>query len=74
MEYIKDLLNDLRLGILGLKVFEVQVTVPKGYVWKGEVPFDVHIVRDQAFVTLEAPDLETATFIAREFFSVQEED
>ena len=54
----RDFLKDIEIGLRGVKEFEVQVTVPDDFVWPGHVPYDIHIVRDQAFVTVPAANIE----------------
>lgn len=65
----QDFLHDIQVGLKGLSEFEVQVTVPPDFEFKGPVPFDLHIVRDQAFVTVKAESLEKAKQLAEEYFN-----
>ena len=67
----RDFLNDIEIGIKGLIEFEVQVTVPPDFSWPGHVPYDIHILRDQAFVTVPAATIEEATRLAEEYFNGQ---
>lgn len=67
----KQVLN--RIG--KLQEFEVIVTMPEVWRFKGVVPFDMNIVGDQAFVTVLAESIEEATRRARSYiFSLAQED
>lgn len=52
-----------------LKEFEVQIPVPAGFRFNGQVPFDMEIIGDQAFVTVLAESLNEAVERARDFFN-----
>jgi hypothetical protein len=64
----KDFIHDIQVGMQGLQEFEVQVRVPEDFCFYGRVPFDMHIVNDLAFVTVNAQTLEQATVLAEEYF------
>jgi hypothetical protein len=66
-----EFLNDIEIGLRGVKEFEVQVTVPEDFVWPGHVPYDIHILKDQAFVTVPANTIEEAKRLAEEYFNGQ---
>ena len=66
-----EFLNDIQIGLKGVQEFEVQVTVPKDFCWPGHVPYDMHVLRDQAFVTVPAKSIEQARQLAEEYFNGQ---
>ena len=66
-----EFLNDIQIGLKGVQEFEVQVTVPKDFCWPGYVPYDMHVLRDQAFVTVPAKTVEQARQLAEEYFNGQ---
>lgn len=66
-----EFLNDIQIGLKGAQEFEVQVTVPADFVWPGHVPYDIHILKDQAFVTVPAKNIEEAKRLAEEYFNGQ---
>lgn len=58
-----------------LQEFEVIVTMPEVWRFKGVVPFDMNIVGDQAFVTVLAETIEEAMERAQSYIhSLAEED
>lgn len=67
----EDFLKDIQIGMTGLREFEVQVTVPPDFCWPGHVPYDIHILKDQAFVTVPANTIEEAKRLAEEYFNGQ---
>ena len=58
--------------IKNLTEFEVQVTVPKTFRFRGRVPWDMQILGDQAFVTVIAPSLTEARSRVEEYFNFKE--
>jgi hypothetical protein len=67
----QEFLNDIQIGMKGVREFEVQVSVPEDFCWPGHVPYDMHVIRDQAFVTVPAKTLQEATQRAQEYFNGQ---
>ena len=58
-----------------LDEFEVIVTMPPVWRFKGVVPYDMEIVADQAFVKVIATSVEEATERARSYiYSLAEDD
>jgi hypothetical protein len=58
-----------------LQDYEVIVTMPAEWRFKGVVPFDMHIVGDQAFVTVLAESIEEAKSRAQSYVnSLSEEE
>ena len=66
-----EFLKDIQIGLKGVQEFEVQVTVPRDFCWTGYVPYDMHVLRDQAFVTVPAKTVEQARQLAEEYFNGQ---
>ena len=64
MDEVKDILNRASR----LQEFEVVVSVPKEFRFKGAVPYDMEILGDQAFVTVLAETIDEAKAKAQEFF------
>ena len=58
--------------IKNLAEYEVQVTVPKTFCFQGQVPWDMQILGDQAFVTVIAPSLTEARSRVEEYFNFKE--
>ena len=58
--------------IKNLTEFEVQVTVPKTFRFRGRVPWDIQILGNQAFVTVIAPSLTEARSRVEEYFNFKE--
>ena len=59
--------------IKNLSEFEVQVTVPLTFQFRGQVPWDMQILGNQAFVTVIAPSLTEARSRVEEYFNFKEE-
>lgn len=59
--------------IKNLAEYEVQVTVPSTFSFKGQVPWDMQILGDQAFVTLVAPSLDEAVLRVKQYFNYKEQ-
>ena len=59
--------------IKNLAEYEVQVTVPETFCFRGPVPWDMQILGDQAFVTVIAPSLTEARSRVEEYFNFKEE-
>lgn len=59
--------------IKNLAEYEVQVTVPSTFSFRGQVPWDMHILGDQAFVTIIASSLTEARSRVEEYFNFKEE-
>jgi hypothetical protein len=59
--------------IKNLSEFEVQVTVPPTFQFRGQVPWDMQILGNQAFVTVIAPSLTEARSRVEEYFNFKEE-
>ena len=58
-----------------LDEFEVIVTMPEVWRFKGVVPYDMEIVGDQAFVRVVAASVDEATERARSYiYSLAEDD
>lgn len=57
-----------------LQEYEVIVTMPQVWRFKGVVPFDMNIVSDQAFVTVLAESVEEASQRARDYINSLAED
>lgn len=66
----KQVLN--RIG--KLQEFEVIVTMPEVWRFKGVVPFDMSIVGNQAFITMLAETIEEATHRANSYINSLTED
>ena len=66
----KQVLN--RIG--KLREFEVIVTMPEVWRFKGVVPFDMNIVGNQAFITMLAETIEEATQRANSYINSLTED
>jgi hypothetical protein len=64
----RDFVNDIQIGMKGLREFEVQIQIPTEFKFFGSIPFDMNIVNDQAFVTVKAESFEQAMQIAKEYF------
>jgi len=58
--------------IKNLTEFEVQVTVPKTFRFRGQVPWNMQILGNQAFVTVIAPSLTEARSRVEEYFNFKE--
>jgi hypothetical protein len=59
--------------IKNLAEYEVQVTVPETFSFQGRVPWDMHILGDQAFVIVIASSLTEARSRVEEYFNFKEE-
>ena len=59
--------------IKNLAEYEVQVTVPETFSFHGQVPWDMQIVGNQAFVTVIAASLTEARSRVEEYFNFKEE-
>ena len=59
--------------IKNLTEFEIQATVPKTFRFRGQIPWDMHILGDQAFVTVIAPSITEARSRVEEYFNFKEE-
>ena len=59
--------------IKNLAEYEVQVTVPATFSFRGQVPWDMQIVGNQAFVKLIASSLVEARSRVEEYFNFKEE-
>ena len=59
--------------IKNLSEFEVQVTVPATFSFRGQVPWDMQILGNQAFVTVIASSLTEACSRVEEYFNFKEE-
>ena len=57
-----------------LQEYEVIVTMPEVWRFKGVVPYDMNIVGDQAFVTVLAESISEATERARSYINSLAED
>lgn len=58
--------------IKDLAEYEVQITVPKTFQFRGQVPWDMQILGNQAFVTVIAPSLTEARSRVEEYFNFEE--
>ena len=65
----KDFINDIEIGMTGLKEFEVQVTVPDNFAFYGTVPYYMHIIDRIALVTVPASSVEQARDLALAYFA-----
>jgi hypothetical protein len=59
--------------IKNLAEYEVQVTVPATFSFRGQVPWDMQIVGNQAFVTVIAASLTEARSRVEEYFNFKEQ-
>ena len=59
--------------IKNLAEYEVQVTVPETFRFQGQVPWDMQILGNQAFVTVIASSLTEARSRVEEYFNFKEE-
>lgn len=59
--------------IKNLAEYEVQVTVPETFCFRGQVPWDMQIVGNQAFVTVIASSLGEARDRVEEYFNFKEQ-
>ena len=59
--------------IKNLAEYEVQVTVPETFSFRGKVPWDMQILGNQAFVTVIASSLTEARSRVEEYFNFKEE-
>ena len=58
--------------IKNLAEYEVQVTVPPTFSFRGQVPWDMQILGNQAFVTIIASSLTEARSRVEEYFNFKE--
>ena len=58
--------------IKNLAEYEVQVTVPPTFSFRGQVPWDMQILGDQAFVIVIASSLTEARSRVEEYFNFKE--
>jgi len=70
----EDFINDIQISMKNLDKFEVQVTVPEDFNFRGTVPFDMHIVDKVAFVTVFASSVQEAKRIAEDYFAGGEDN
>ena len=54
--------------IMHLTEYEVEVNVPDDFEFYGEVPYDMHIAGDKAWVKVIAENMEEAKIKANEYF------
>ena len=54
--------------IKNLQEFEIQMTVPEDFHFTGQVPYDIHIVGDTAFVTVVAESFDKAKEMVYNYF------
>jgi len=59
--------------IKNLAEYEVQVTVPETFCFRGQVPWDMQILGNQAFVIVIASSLTEARSRVEEYFNFKEE-
>ena len=59
--------------IQNLAEWEVQITVPRTFSFSGQIPWDMQILGDQAFVTVIAPSLSEARTRVEQYFKIKEE-
>ena len=59
--------------IKNLAEYEVQVTVPSTFSFQGQVPWDMQILGNQAFVIVIASSLTEARSRVEEYFNFKEE-
>jgi len=59
--------------IKALSEYEVQVTVPETFSFRGAIPWDMQILGNQAFVTVIAPSLDEARDRVQEYFYRKEQ-
>jgi hypothetical protein len=59
--------------IKNLAEYEVQVTVPETFCFRGQVPWDMQILGNQAFVTVIAASLTEARDRVEEYFNFKEQ-
>jgi hypothetical protein len=48
---------------------EVIVRIPSGFRFNGEVPYDMQIIANEAFVTVEAATMQEAQNLAEAYFN-----
>ena len=65
----RDFINDIEIGMTGLKEFEVQITVPENFAFYGTVPYYMHIINNIALVTVPASSVEEARELALAYFA-----
>lgn len=61
-------INDVMNRIKSLQEFEIQMTVPEDFCFSGQVPYDIHIVGNIAFVTLVAESFDEAKELVYNYF------
>jgi hypothetical protein len=59
--------------IKNLAEYEVQITVPETFSFRGQVPWDMQILGNQAFVSVIASSLTEARSRVEEYFNFKEE-
>lgn len=59
--------------IQNLAEWEVQITVPQTFSFSGQIPWDMQILGDQAFVTVIAPSLDDARTRVEQYFKIKDE-
>ena len=59
--------------IQNLAEWEVQITVPQTFSFSGQIPWDMQILGDQAFVTVIAPSLSEARTRVEQYFKIKDE-
>ena len=61
-------INQIMSDIKRLAEYQVQITIPEGFIFSGIVPFDMNIVAGEAFVTVVAPSWDEAVLRVQDFF------
>jgi len=65
----KDFIEDIEIGMKGLREFEVQIDVPENFTFYGTVPYTMHIVNRTALVTVPASSVQEARELAEAYFA-----
>jgi hypothetical protein len=65
----KDFIEDIEIGMKGLREFEVQIDVPENFVFYGTVPYTMHIINRTALVTVPASSVRQARELAEAYFA-----
>jgi hypothetical protein len=67
-EQLSEMINDIITQTQYAKEYEVMVDVPENFVFRGVVPYTMHIYGSVAYVTVPASSLEEAKELAQKYF------
>ena len=67
-EQLNEMINDIIIQTQHATEYEVVVDVPEGFIFKGIVPYTMHIYGSVAYVTVPASSLEEAKELAQKYF------